>query len=223
MENTQVKAPSMPHNFVQETVNLPKYMRIAPEVDPPVDLESLVSTFVKGVRSWLENDRQKTIEATIYKLASLGYLTMATPIDPLASAPVTQPVVFPGPVPIEIPLVMEEVPTPAPPTPEPEPEPVPEPVVETPVDPLEESHPVPAPPASKKAAKVKGKKTGWTPEEIEHEKKIYRVRKNFQQHNFWLRRHGKPPIPQPKSWDLLLNQKDETPESDVPPPSSEDG
>jgi hypothetical protein len=241
MENTPVKAPFIPHSFVQESVNVPEYMRIAPEVNPPVDLESLILTLVKGFRSWLENDRQKTIETTIYKLASLGLLTMTTPIDPLAVALVPQPVVLPGPTPIEIPPVVEKVPPPV--FLALEPKPAPELVAEA-TDFLEESHPVPVepdprlaqpqpleispPPAPKEAKgkKVKGEKKPKkkeTPEELERKKKLFRIRKNFQQHNHWLKKHGKPTIPQPESWDLLLNQKDEAPETDASPSGSEDG
>jgi hypothetical protein len=249
MENTQAKAPSFPteYSFVEKGVNILDYMRI-PEENPPEDLEKLFLTFFKGFKKWLENDRRSTIKETIRELASLGFLAVATPIDPLTTT-VVQPVVLPGPIHIGIPPAPAVIPTPEPPTPERTE--APEPVEEKPVDPLEESHPVPMepdprlaqplelplPPPPEKAAKgkkkpaaEKGKKKQKTAAEKEHDKQLYRIRKAFQQKNYNLRQQGKPEIPEPVSptpgvscWEVLLNQKEKKQEPDAPPSGSEDG
>lgn len=224
MDNAQAKSPSFPmgHSFVEKAVNVLDYMRIGPGQSPPKKLEEIFANFGRELDQWWEHQRQS--------LASPVLPDMASPIDPLAVT-IAQPVVLPGPVPIDIPPAPVEIPTPEPPdpnrmeaepleeTPDPDPEPPSAPWTQ-PGDPPPPPEPVSAPPKPEKAKEKKQEKTAA---EKEHEKQVYKIRKAFQQRNYQLKKQGKPPLPQPASWDTLLSQKDDTPEVDAGPNGSEDG
>lgn len=234
MQNAHAKVPSFPNpsSTTERDGKLTDFMQIGPSGNPSQSLEKLFSDFFHGFADWVEQDRQNTIKATIRELATSGYLLLATPIDPLTNSAAPQPVVLPGPLPIEVPPAEEAIPTPEPN--DPERVDIPEPVEAT--DPLEEDYPVPMepfpqlaqpqpleiPPSPAPAKPAKASKAGKTETEKTHEKEIYRVRKAFQQRNYHLRKQGKPEIPQPTSWSLLLNPQDKAQDSDAPP-SSEDG